>query len=395
VAGQVDGTGAIVAADRYDGWGEIVAAAGSGVAHGWKFQGALDVGAGGDPLYDIGARFYSPAAGAWTQQDTLTGSVLDPISLNRFLYAHANPATLIDPTGRIAIYGDDICQACTSWNGPSGQVATREPWVPYVRRYQAVPTHALERDYTPSPGQAPAGGGGALTLSHGGASGSVPTQGATGVLAQWLLEQGINPITGCTLGDIACGVGQEIERTRVAIAILITLIPIGGDIYQAITVNHGHDPIGDVHFSQRDKEVAGILALQSGGLLFSPAYTRRLTSGGATSISRWQQSTFRGTKIFLRNDLVDPARLDSNGVSNLQRMSRGWAPVGPDGFPINLHHVLQTPDGPIIELAQSFHVRYRRVIHVNPPTMPSGIDRYAFDRWRESYWKWRAEGFGQ
>jgi hypothetical protein len=40
------------------------------------------------------------------------GSAQDPRSMNRFLYAHANPATLIDPTGHGACtrWIDDICQ---------------------------------------------------------------------------------------------------------------------------------------------------------------------------------------------------------------------------------------------------------------------------------------------
>jgi hypothetical protein len=39
------------------------------------------------------------------------GGAQNPLSMNRFLYAHANPATLIDPTGHYAVYGDDICQS--------------------------------------------------------------------------------------------------------------------------------------------------------------------------------------------------------------------------------------------------------------------------------------------
>ncbi len=65
----------------------------------WKFQGALDVASGSEPLYDIGARMYAPSLGSWTSLDSVAGSAQDPLSMNRFLYAEANPATLIDPTG--------------------------------------------------------------------------------------------------------------------------------------------------------------------------------------------------------------------------------------------------------------------------------------------------------
>ncbi|HEY7589880.1 MAG TPA: RHS repeat-associated core domain-containing protein [Candidatus Limnocylindrales bacterium] len=93
---------------RYDPWGEIVATgAASGAAppvgqgH-WKYQGRLDVSPPGvnvEPLYDMSARFYSASLGVFTQLDTVMGSAQNPLSMNRFLYAHANPATLIDPTG--------------------------------------------------------------------------------------------------------------------------------------------------------------------------------------------------------------------------------------------------------------------------------------------------------
>jgi hypothetical protein len=40
--------------------------------------------------------------GTFTQLDTVMGKAVDPRSLNRFLYAEANPATLIDPSGHCA-----------------------------------------------------------------------------------------------------------------------------------------------------------------------------------------------------------------------------------------------------------------------------------------------------
>ena len=50
----------------------------------------------------MGARYYAPWLGAFTQVDTHAGSAANPASMNRFLYAEANPATLIDPTGHMA-----------------------------------------------------------------------------------------------------------------------------------------------------------------------------------------------------------------------------------------------------------------------------------------------------
>lgn len=81
------------------------------------------------------------------------------------------------------------------------------------------------------------------------------------------------------------------------------------------------------------------------------------------------------------------------GRTNLQRMARGLAPLGPEGKPINLHHTLQTQGGPLAEITQTMHEQARRILHINPKTIPSGIDRNAFNAWKAEYWKRRALDF--
>jgi filamentous hemagglutinin len=66
-------------------------------------------------------------------------------------------------------------------------------------------------------------------------------------------------------------------------------------------------------------------------------------------------------------------------MTNLQRMQEGLAPIGPDGRPINLHHMLQTQSGPIAEVTATMHQQYSRILHINPNTIPSGINRSAFE----------------
>ncbi|WP_245711089.1 HNH/ENDO VII family nuclease [Thorsellia anophelis] len=48
--------------------------------------------------------------------------------------------------------------------------------------------------------------------------------------------------------------------------------------------------------------------------------------------------------------------------------------------------MLQTQNGPIAEVSQTFHQNNHGIIHTNPNTIPSGIDRQAFNVWREQYW---------
>ncbi len=112
-------------------------------------------------------------------------------------------------------------------------------------------------------------------------------------------------------------------------------------------------------------------------------------------VKKWGKPVTVGNRnVFQRADLVDPNKKDKRGRTNLQRMKQGMAPVGPDGKSVNLHHMIQSDKGSIAEVAGGFHEKYHRIIHINPHTIPSGIDRKAFATWRRGYWKTRAEGLG-
>jgi RHS repeat-associated protein len=83
-----------------------------------RFRGLLDIGptadpdvagSGSDPSYLMGDRVYSPHLGSFTALDSYAGDTQNPLSMNRFLYALANPATLIDPDGH-AVCEFDPCE---------------------------------------------------------------------------------------------------------------------------------------------------------------------------------------------------------------------------------------------------------------------------------------------
>jgi hypothetical protein len=112
-------------------------------------------------------------------------------------------------------------------------------------------------------------------------------------------------------------------------------------------------------------------------------------------LSYWNRAdihTFKGqtNKVYKRDDLIDLNRAGKDSRTNLMRMKDGDAPIGPDNKPINLHHTLQTHDSALAEVTASFHQQHSSVIHINPSSTPSGIDRNAFGQWRTEYWKARA-----
>jgi RHS repeat-associated protein len=105
-------TPTLLSAYRYDAYGETCGAwsADTGsIAVPWRFQGRLlESATGATDLYDFAARSYDPSLGAFTSFDSTTGSAQNPLTLNRYLYANANPATLVDPDGHAA-------SKCVAW----------------------------------------------------------------------------------------------------------------------------------------------------------------------------------------------------------------------------------------------------------------------------------------
>ncbi|MEK6719843.1 MAG: RHS repeat-associated core domain-containing protein [Chloroflexota bacterium] len=128
------GGGVISDARRYDPYGETLASVSSGLARPWGYQGRLLLSASGDAeLYDFVFRAYVPDLGAFSSPDDLAGSALDPITFNRYLYAGADPATLVDPDGHAFVNRNlydggapGSVRAGTSGPSPARQAAARK-----------------------------------------------------------------------------------------------------------------------------------------------------------------------------------------------------------------------------------------------------------------------------
>ena len=88
--------GAVLAAYRYDAFGNKVADAGTFVNavgyRGERFDATLGE-------YYLRARFYDPRMGRFTGMDTYANNRLKPDTINRYAYVSHNPIELLDPTG--------------------------------------------------------------------------------------------------------------------------------------------------------------------------------------------------------------------------------------------------------------------------------------------------------
>ena len=57
-------------------------------------------------LYYLRARYYHPDSGRFWNMDSYSGSLSEPLSLHKYLYANGNPVNGIDPSGHFTINGE-------------------------------------------------------------------------------------------------------------------------------------------------------------------------------------------------------------------------------------------------------------------------------------------------
>ncbi|MDP9389703.1 MAG: hypothetical protein M3Q48_17760 [Actinomycetota bacterium] len=96
----IDSTGAVVRTYSYDAWGKTTV--GSGTVHSdFRYAGGYYDVAGG--LYKFGTRYYDPSIGRWTQQDPVAGTLGDPRTSNRYIYAGNDPVNFVDLHGTFPV----------------------------------------------------------------------------------------------------------------------------------------------------------------------------------------------------------------------------------------------------------------------------------------------------
>jgi A nuclease of the HNH/ENDO VII superfamily with conserved LHH len=123
----------------------------------------------------------------------------------------------------------------------------------------------------------------------------------------------------------------------------------------------------------------------------------------ANDQKHWNEPTLvNGRRVYQQSNLFDPKTVDVNGLTNLQRMEKGKPPIGYDGEPVNLHHLTQAEPGSLAEVGGRFHEENTKILH--GLAKPGQSFRHskdgklteaekAFNRYKYSYWKQRAEDF--
>jgi RHS repeat-associated protein len=96
IMGMADAFGNLVNSYTYNEYGTLSSS--TGTNNELKFAGGFQDSSTG--FYHFGARYYDPAAGRWTQQDPIPGTLANTKTIDRYTYAGDNPTTNIDPSGR-------------------------------------------------------------------------------------------------------------------------------------------------------------------------------------------------------------------------------------------------------------------------------------------------------
>ncbi len=91
-----DDEGAITDTYTYDAFGNLISSTGETV-NDFLYRGEqFDSFTG---LYYLRARYMNPSTGTFITMDEYAGSIFEPVSLHKYLYANANPVTYSDPSG--------------------------------------------------------------------------------------------------------------------------------------------------------------------------------------------------------------------------------------------------------------------------------------------------------
>lgn len=93
-------TGMPTDAYTYTAYGEVLARTGVST-NPFLFAGEHRDSTSG--LYYLRARYYDPTTGRFLSRDPLPGNLPVPLTLHPYLYAHANPVNIVDPTGEEGI----------------------------------------------------------------------------------------------------------------------------------------------------------------------------------------------------------------------------------------------------------------------------------------------------
>ena len=110
------------------------------------------------------------------------------------------------------------------------------------------------------------------------------------------------------------------------------------------------------------------------------------------STVRTRRSYNRGKSKHERTVFQDDSAFDWNDDNLCNMITKGNAPIGKDGLPINLHHILGKEPGPMLEIQESIHQKHTRKLHwfISESFRRDHELNKSYNRFKKAYWKQRA-----
>ena len=101
-----DESGKVIASYSYGTYGELLS--GDTTYTRYLYNGSFGVSTDSNGLYYMRQRYYNTEIKRFVNQDILTGSITNALSLNRYSYVQGNPVSYVDPFGLSPVSGKDI-----------------------------------------------------------------------------------------------------------------------------------------------------------------------------------------------------------------------------------------------------------------------------------------------
>lgn len=104
-----------------------------------------------------------------------------------------------------------------------------------------------------------------------------------------------------------------------------------------------------------------------------------------------KEENINGRACLVKENIDLNRPVDPLNRTNMQRMEKGLSPIGENGEKIELHHIGQKSDGPLVELTQSEHRGKDSDGILHDKSKVSEIDRSKFNYEKRDHWNTRAE----
>ncbi|GAA0127531.1 hypothetical protein UT300019_34370 [Clostridium sp. CTA-19] len=102
-------------------------------------------------------------------------------------------------------------------------------------------------------------------------------------------------------------------------------------------------------------------------------------------------------RVYQRGDIDINYYDKDSGLTNLQLMKKGRAPIDSDGKSIQLHHLTQQESGAMVEILEGTHQKYTNQLHglvgEGESFRNNPILEKQYNKFRSKYWRSRYKDF--